>query len=83
MSHSSEIELLTSIDGKLDRILKLQTIASVKGLGELEQIKILRSKGLTSDEIGSALGMSGALVRMKISAANKKGKNKGGKNGRK
>jgi hypothetical protein len=43
-------------------------------------MKTLSSLGLSSEEIGSFMGITGSAVRMRLTAGNKKSK-KGGKNG--
>lgn len=83
MTDSPEIEVLRSIDKKMDSVIKLLALNSVKDKDEPEQIKILTSLGLTSEEIGTSLGLSAGTVRWHLHNMKNKRKSKsGGKDGK-
>jgi len=82
MAETSEIDVLKSIDRKMDQVIKMLALNSVQGMtDDLQKMKTLSSLGLSSEEIGSFMGITGSAVRMWLTGGNKKSK-KGGKNGK-
>jgi DNA-binding CsgD family transcriptional regulator len=83
MAETSEISVLKSIDRKLDQVINLLAMNAVKDKEEQEQIKILNSLGLTSEEIGNSLGITAGAVRWHLHNMKNKRKSKsGGKGGK-
>jgi len=58
---SSE-ELLKEISEKLD---KLMGILAIQGKDEDTQIRILKSQGFTSEEVGKLIGLKETTIRMR------------------
>lgn len=86
MSDSNELQVLKSIDRKMDQVIKLLAMNAVKGMDDVGQIKALRALDLTFEEIGAFMGTSAdapqkRLARLEESPKSKKGEKSGKQKG--
>jgi hypothetical protein len=81
LSDSQSLNMLISIDKKMDQMIKLLAINLVRDLDQNSKIKTLAALGLTSFDIADYLGISAAGVRMALMRSKKAKSGKGEKSG--
>lgn len=66
-------EILKSIEGKLESVLKILALQYVENKPKTDQANILLNLGMTSTEVGKILGKADSTIRrQKQNAKNKK-----------
>lgn len=69
---TTELEVLQAIDRKMDQVIKLVAMSSVKDKPEIDQIRILKASGLTFKEIGTFMGTGEDAPRKRLEVEEKK-----------
>lgn len=82
MTEDESLAVLRSIDRKMDQMIKMLALNSVRDLDQNGKIQTLVALGLTSTDIASYLGISSAGVRMALMRSKKTKSKKGAKNGK-
>lgn len=70
----TELDVLKSIDKRLDEIANLLALAAVGNKDQIIQIKLLKSRKLSNYAIGRLLGMSEAGIQKALKRSEKKGR---------
>ena len=72
---TDEVQILQSINTKLDMVIKLLSLEVAKGRTFTEQVKILDQIGMMPNEIATCLGKTSNNVRVALHSIRKKGRN--------
>jgi hypothetical protein len=74
MTDAPELLILKSFARKLDQISDLLALNAVKGVEEIDQIRMLRRIGMSFPDIGRYLGLSGTAARLRVHRSKKRKK---------